>query len=212
VAYFVARHGGRHKNLLLVALILPFWMSYLMRMLAWVNLLNPEGGWVATALNFLQAPQLFEWLRLGDGTDTWFTQPITVISGLVYGYLPFYILPLYAGLDRLDARMMEAARDLGAPARATFWRVTLPLSMPAVLAATVITALPMFGDYYTNSILSGSPRTTMIGNQIESLTRGSQPQRGAALVLIVSAFLLVFMAYYLVVLARQTRQANEVRA
>ena len=84
--------------------------------------------------------------------------------------------------------------------------------MPAVLAATVITALPMFGDYYTNTILSGSPRTTMIGNQIESLTRSSQPQRGAALVLILSAMLLLFMAYYLVVITRQTREANEARA
>lgn len=212
VAYYVARHGGRHRKLLLIALILPFWMSYLMRMLAWVNLLNPEGGWAARALNAVHAPQLVHSIGLGDGTDTWFTQPITVILGLVYGYIPFFVLPLFAGLDRLDGRLLEAARDLGASARATFWRVTLPLSMPAVLAATVITALPMFGDYYTNTILSGSPRTTMIGNQIDSLTRGSQPQKGAGLVLVVSAFLLLFMAYYLVVLARQTREANEVRA
>jgi spermidine/putrescine transport system permease protein len=212
VAYYAARHASRRKRLLLAILVVPFWMSYLMRMLAWVNLLNPEGGWAAGALNALEAPRLFHWMGLSDGTDAWFTQPITVVLGLVYGYVPFFILPLYAGLDRLDTRLAEAARDLGASARATFLRVTLPLSMPAVLASTVITALPMFGDYYTNSILSGSPRTTMIGNQIESLTRSSQPQRGAALVLIVSALLLVFMAYYLVVVVRQTRQANEARA
>ena len=212
VAYYVSRHAGRHKRLLLVCLILPFWMSYLMRMLAWVNLLNPDGGWAAAALNFVNAPQFFAWLRLGDGSDTWFTQPITVVLGLVYGYIPFFILPLYAGLDRLDTRLIEASRDLGASARSTFLRVTLPLSMPAIMAAVVITALPMFGDYYTNTILSGSPRTTMIGNQIESLTRSSQPQRGAALVLIVSAFLLVAMAYYLVVITRQTRESLETRA
>jgi spermidine/putrescine transport system permease protein len=212
VAYYVARHASRFKRLLLLALILPFWMSYLMRMLAWVNLLNPEGGWAASFLNFVEAPRLFHWIRLGDGTETWFTQPITVVLGLVYGYIPFFVLPLYAGLDRIDSRLIEAARDLGASARSAFVRVTLPMSLPAVTAAVVITALPMFGDYYTNTILSGSPRTTMIGNQIESLTRSSQPQRGAALVLIVSALLLVLMAYYLVVITRQTREANEARA
>jgi putrescine transport system permease protein len=212
VAYYVARHATTGKKLLLLALILPFWMSYLMRMLAWVNLLNPAGGWAASFLNFIEAPRFFHWIHLSDGADTWFTQPITVVLGLVYGYIPFFILPLYAGLDRLDSRLIEAARDLGASARATFVRVTLPMSMPTVMAAIVITALPMFGDYYTNTILSGSPRTTMIGNQIESLTRSSQPQRGAALVLIVSVLLLVLMAYYLVVITRQTRESNEARA
>lgn len=212
VAYYASRHATRHRTLLLGCLILPFWMSYLMRMLAWVNLLNPAGGWAASFLNFIHAPAFVRWIHLGDGAGTWFTQPVTVVLGLVYGYIPFFILPLYAGLDRLDSRLIEASRDLGASARATFLRVTLPLSMPAVMAAIVITALPMFGDYYTNTILSGSPRTTMIGNQIESLTRSSQPQRGAALVLIVSVVLLVLMAYYLVVITRQTRESNEARA
>src|SRR5262249_5914198 len=135
VAYFVARHGGKRRKLLLILLILPFWMSYLMRMLAWVNLLNPEGGWAARLLNWLHTPAAFHAIGLGDGTRTWFTQPITVILGLVYGYIPFFILPLYAGLDRLDQRLIEAARDLGATGVATFRRVTLPLSMPTLLAA-----------------------------------------------------------------------------
>ena len=152
-------------------LILPFWMSYLMRMLAWVNLLNPEGGWAAAAAELRATPRSSShWLRLGDGSDTWFTQPITVVLGLVYGYIPFFILPLYAGLDRLDdtpdrgvARPRGVARgrrSCASPCRCRCRRC---------MAAVVITALPMFGDYYTNTILSGSPRTTMIGNQIESL-------------------------------------------
>ena len=95
--------------------------------------------------------------------------------GLVYGYIPFFILPLYAALDRIDGRYLEAARDLGASAKATFLRVTLPLSVPGILAASVITALPMFGDYYTNTILSGSPGTEMIGNQIELYITRTQP-------------------------------------
>jgi spermidine/putrescine transport system permease protein len=212
VAYFIARHAGRWRNVLLVCLIIPFWMSYMMRMLAWVNLLNPEGGWVSRALNAIGAPALVEALRLGDGSDVWFGQPVTVILGLVYGYLPFFVLPLYASLDRIDGRLLEASRDLGVSSRTTFLRVTLPLSVPGILAAVVITALPMFGDYYTNTILSGSPRTEMIGNQIEFLTRTTEPQRGAVLVLVLSALLLVLMAYYLVVTLRSTRDASEQRA
>jgi spermidine/putrescine transport system permease protein len=197
---------------LLVCLVLPFWVSYLMRMLAWVNLLNPDGGWASRALNTLHAPQLFELLGLGDGSEVWFGQPVTVVLGLVYGYIPFFILPLYASLDRLDGRLLDAARDLGASGRSTFLRVTLPLSVPGILAAAVITALPMFGDYYTNTILSGSPRTEMIGNQIEAYTRTTEPQRGAVLVLILSGLLLVLMAYYLVLTMRATREAREARA
>jgi spermidine/putrescine transport system permease protein len=212
VAYFLARHAGRWRGVLLVCLVLPFWVSYLMRMLAWVNLLNPDGGWASRALNTLHAPQLFELLGLGDGSEVWFGQPVTVVLGLVYGYIPFFILPLYASLDRLDGRLLDAARDLGASGRSTFLRVTLPLSVPGILAAAVITALPMFGDYYTNTILSGSPRTEMIGNQIEAYTRTTEPQRGAVLVLILSGLLLVLMAYYLVLTMRATREAREARA
>ncbi len=209
VAYYLARYAGRTKGILLACVVLPFWMSYLMRMLAWVNLLNPEGGWAADALNALHAPRLFEALGLGNGGEVWFGQPITVIMGLVYGYIPFFILPLYAALDRIDGRYLEAARDLGASAKATFLNVTLPLSVPGILAASVITALPMFGDYYTNTILSGSPGTEMIGNQIELyITRSRQPQNGAVLVLILSALLLVLMSYYLVITTRAQRSAE----
>ena len=208
VAYYLARYADRTRTLLLACIILPFWMSYLMRMLAWVNLLNPEGGWASEILNRLHAPAFFELLGLGNGSDVWFGQPITVVLGLVYGYIPFFILPLYASLDRIDPRFVEAARDLGASPRQAFLGVTLPLSVPGILAASVITALPMFGDYYTNTILSGSPGTQMIGNQIETfITRSQQPQKGAALVLILSSLLLVLMLYYLVITARAQRQA-----
>jgi ABC-type spermidine/putrescine transport system permease subunit I len=212
VAYYVARRAGRWRALLLVCMILPFWVSYLMRMLAWVNLLNPEGGWASEALNAVHAATFFERLGLSDGSEVWFGQPITVISGLVYGYVPFFVLPLYASLDRIDQRLLEASRDLGASPIETFRRVTLPLSVPGILAASVITALPMFGDYYTNTILSGSPRTEMIGNQIESLTRTIEPQRGSVLVLVLSAMLFVLMAYYLRITIRASRESQEARA
>jgi ABC-type spermidine/putrescine transport system permease subunit I len=197
VAYYVARHASRWRTVLLAALVMPFWISYLMRMLAWVNLLQVDGYF----------NRLLEWLHLG-GSRNWLDGDwSTVVIGLVYGYIPFFILPLYAALERLDKRLIEAGRDLGASPVRVFRRVTLPLSVPGLLSASVITVLPMFGDYYTNTFLSsGSPRTEMIGNQIErDLLGSSQAQTGASLVLILSAMLLVMMTYYLVVIVRAQR-------
>ncbi len=197
VAYYVSRHATRTKALLLAALILPFWVNYLLRMLAWIGLLQPEGfvNDVLVALGLFETPKA--WLN---------GEPIVVVIGLVYGYLPFFILPLYSTLDRLDQSLIEAARDLGAPRRHVFWRVTWPMTLPGVVAASVITALPMFGDYYTNTLLSGSPRTEMIGNQIEQFILDSrQPQKGAFLVLTLSAVLAVLGAWYLFSTARAQR-------
>ena len=101
---------------------------------------------------------------------------------LVYGYIPYMILPLFAALDRIDQRQIEAARDLGASPRQAFMRVTLPLSKAGILAGSVLIALPMFGDYYTADLISGSAQTSMIGNQIDQFTRqGSQKTVGAVL-------------------------------
>ena len=143
--------------------MLPFWISYLMRMLAWVNLLQTDG--------FIN--RILGWLHLGSGNRNWLDGDWpTVVFGLVYGYIPFFILPLYAALERLDGRLIEASRDLGASSASTFLRVTLPLSIPGLMAASVIILLPMCGDYYTNTYLTGgSPRTEMVGNQIEFFLR-----------------------------------------
>ena len=197
IAYYVAPHASRWRGVLLAALVMPFWISYLMRMLAWVNLLQVDGYF----------NRLLGWLHLG-GSRNWLDGDWwTVVIGLVYGYIPFFILPLYAALERLDKRLIEAGRDLGASPARVFQRITLPLSVPGLMAASVITVLPMFGDYYTNTFLSsGSPRTEMIGNQIErDLRQSSQSQTGASLVLILSAMLLVLMTYYLVVTVRAQR-------
>jgi putrescine transport system permease protein len=201
VAYFIARHGGRWKTLLLIGLVAPFWISYLMRMLAWVNLLQDD-GYVNRALM---------WVHVIDEPRAWLDgRASTVVLGLVYGYVPFLILPLYAALDQIDKSLLEAARDLGAGRVQTFRRVTLPLSKPGILAGGVIIALPMFGDYYTPDLLSGSPRTNMIGNQITLfILGGTQRQIGAALVIVLMLVLLVFMFYYLV---STTRAAKELEA
>jgi spermidine/putrescine transport system permease protein len=186
VAYYLARHAGKRRMLLLLLIIAPFWVNYLMRMLAWVNLLSPSGLFSRFVGMF---GVQYNWL---DGS------PITVILGLVYGYIPFLILPLYATLERLDWRLVEAARDLGATSRQAFRVVTMPMAKAGVAAAAILIALPMFGDYYTNDLLSRSPKTEMLGNQIDYyINNSSQPQRGAVLVIMLSTLLLVALSWYL---------------
>jgi spermidine/putrescine transport system permease protein len=203
VAYYVSRHAGRWKAPLLLLLVLPFWISYLMRMFAWTNLLD-SGGYVARALNALSIDTLFDKLGLLSGNDWLGGQPIAVIMGLVYGYVPYLIIPLFAALDRIDERLIEAARDLGAPPAQAFRRVVLPLSKAGLLGAVVLIALPMFGDYYTPDLMSGSPKTAMLGNAINGYVQGGPDKAlGAALTLLLSAFLLVFMLYYLRTLRKE---------
>ena len=209
VAYFTARHAGRWKGLVLLALIVPFWINYLMRMLAWVNLLAPD-GWGTRMLHDVGIERLFIWLGLLTAPGGWLDgQSSTVIIALVYGYIPFLILPLVAVLDRIDQRQIEAARDLGASPLSGFLRVTLPLSTPGILAGAVLTALPMFGDYYTPDLISASTKTNMIGNQIDELTRqGSEKVTGAVLTIALALVLLVLMVYYLRATRRATREAD----
>jgi ABC-type spermidine/putrescine transport system permease subunit I len=205
VAYFTARHAGRWKGAVLLALILPLWINYLMRMLAWINLLAPD-GLGSKALHDVGIEKLFLTLGLLDEPGGWLNgQPTTVILALLYGYIPFFILPVFVAIDRIDKRQIEAARDLGASPLSAFLRVTLPLSVPGILAGAVLIALPMFGDYYTADLVSASTQTNMIGNQIDEFTRqGSEKVTGAALTLLLSAFLLILMFYYL----RTTRRAG----
>jgi spermidine/putrescine transport system permease protein len=209
VAYYAARHAGRGRAAVLLLLVLPFWINYLMRMLAWINLLSP-GGWGTRFLHTIGIESLFEKLGLLSQDGGWLNgQSSSVVIALVYGYIPFLILPLYAALDRIDQRHIEAARDLGASPFAAFRRVTLPLSVPGILAGTVLIALPMFGDYYTPDLISASPRTSLIGNQIDQFSRqGSEKTVGAVLTMLLALVLLVLMFYYL----RTTRRADLERA
>ena len=196
-AYFVARFAGRRKGLFLALLIAPFWISYMMRMLAWIDLLQTDGYLNKALLDLHLIGQPVNWLG---------GKSATVILGLVYGYIPYLILVLYAGLDRIDPRLLEAGRDLGLNRARTFWRVTLPLSRQAILTGMLITVLPMMGDYFTNQLLSGAQSTSMIGNVIDSqLNNSTQEAQGAALSLLLLAFLLAPMLYYV----RKTRQASE---
>jgi ABC-type spermidine/putrescine transport system permease subunit I len=198
VAYYIARHAGRWKGVLLILLILPLWISYFMRMLAWVNLLSPD-GYVNRFLLFTNV--------LNEPRDWLGGRPSTVVLALVYGYIPFLILPLFAALDRIDRSHLEAARDLGASPWSTFWHVTLPLSKLGILGGAVLITLPMFGDYYTPDIVSGAPQTSMIGNQIDLYFHyGGQPTIGAAITVILAAFLTLLMTYYLWTVHRASRE------
>ena len=196
-AYFVARFSGRRKGLFLILLIAPFWISYMMRMLAWITLLQTNGI----------ANKMLSWV--GISPVNWLGgKPVTVILGLVYGYIPYLILVLYAGLDRIDPALIEAGRDLGLSKARTFARITLPLSKQPILTAMLITVLPMIGDYYTNQLLSGAASTSMIGNLIQGQlgTPGLEGQ-GAVLSLLLLLVLLIPMIYYVIATNRASKVA-----
>jgi ABC-type spermidine/putrescine transport system permease subunit I len=197
-AYFVARFAGRRKGFFLVLLVAPFWISYMMRMLAWIDLLQTNGY-----VNKV-------WSFIGLGSRNWLGgHSYTVILGLVYGYIPYLILVLYAGLDRINPSLLEAGRDLGLSRAATFWRVTLPLSRQPILTGMLITVLPMLGDYYTNTLLSGAPGTAMIGNVIDGqLTEPFAAGQGAILSMIVLLVLIGPMIYYVVATNRTSQVAS----
>jgi len=192
IAYFTARHAGRWRSLILVLLVAPFWISYLMRVYAWQSLLQPD-GYINDILGVVGVEPIL-WLS---------GKQFTVILGLVYGYIPFMILPLYASLDRIQQSHLEAGRDLGAGPARTFLRVTLPLSKQAILAGLVIVALPMFGDYYTNDLL-GSDATSTLGNMVDNaiVQAGQQPAAGG-LAIVLMVLVLIPMLYYM----RETRRA-----
>jgi len=188
VSWFTARYAGKRKALVLTLLVAPFWISYMMRMLAWVNLLQDD-GWVnkVVSLNGL-LPTEQSWLS---------GRPTTVVLGLIYGYVPYMILPLFAALDRINPSLLEAARDLGASGFDVFRRVIVPMSIPGVAAGMLLVALPMMGDYFTSDLLSGSPNTSMIGNLINnSVTTPGQSGQAAVLLLLVLIFLAAPMIWY----------------
>jgi len=197
IAYYVARHAQRAKQLLIAALVIPFWVSYMLRMLAWIGLLSSD-GYVNRILQTIGIAHPPDWLN---------GNPYSVILALVYGYIPFFILPVLAGIDRIDRSQIEAARDLGATPMSAFVHVTLPLSRSSILAGSALVVLPMFGDYYTNDLISASPRTNMLGNEINLFVQGGPEMNlGAALVIVLMAILSVLMAYYIYATARESRR------
>jgi spermidine/putrescine transport system permease protein len=181
IAYYIARYGGKRKHILIALLVIPFFVNYLVRTYAWVALLADEGlvnRFVGEPIGFLNTP--------------W-----AVIGGLVYGYLGYMILPIYASLERMDPSLIEAGKDLYGSPRQTFWHVTWPQTRAGVLAGGVLVFLPSVGDFVSAQLLGG-PDTYMIGNLIQQQFYGADNWPfGAALTVVLMAFLMIFMVLYL---------------
>ena len=171
IAYWISRFGGRRKILLLILVMLPFWTSYLIRTYAWMIILRDNG-----VLNsILQA------VGLTNDPIVFLNTDFSVILGMTYGFLPFAILPLFVSIDRMDHHLVEAARDLFASGRAAFLHVTLPLTMPGIIAAALLTFIPAIGDYVTPDLLGGA-QTTTIAKIVQVLfTSGRDWPYGSAL-------------------------------
>ncbi|GAB4255283.1 MAG: ABC transporter permease [Thermoleophilia bacterium] len=186
LAYFIAMYGGDKKNVLIILVMLPFWTSYLIRTYSWIVILRTEGVVNTT----LQA------IGLIDAPLSLLNTPFSVILGLTYGFLPFMTLPLYASLEKLDKSLLEAAQDLGANRLWTLLKVTLPLSIPGIIAGTLLTFIPAVGDFVTPDLLGG-PNTLMIGNVIQQQFLSARDWAyGSALSFSLMAILLVSIYFY----------------
>ena len=186
VAYWIAFYGGRFKNVFLFLLLLPFFISFVIRTVAWSFILSDNGIVLGTLKNIGLLPESYRVL----GTT------FAVIAGITYNLLPFTILPLYVSLEQIDHRLVEAARDLYASKTKAFTKVVLPLSMPGVFAAVLLTSIPAIGDYVNASVLGG-PGTTMIGNVIQSeFLRDRNYPEAAALAFVLMAIMLVGAVIY----------------
>jgi spermidine/putrescine transport system permease protein len=186
VAYWIAFRGGRWKNLLLLFIVAPFFVTYLIRTLAWESILS-DNGIVVRTLQHLHV--------LGPGGRLLATST-AVVAGITYNFLPFMALPLYVSLEQIDERLLEAAQDLYASKWKAFIRVTLPLSLPGVVAGTLLTFIPAAGDFI-NAQLLGSPNNHMIGNVIQSkfLELTDYPAAASMSFILMAAILLAVFAY-----------------
>jgi spermidine/putrescine transport system permease protein len=186
LAYTIAFKAGRWKNLMLVLVIAPFFTSFLLRTLSWKLILADDGF----VVDFLQTIHL-----LGEDGRLLAT-PIAVVAGLTYNFLPFMVLPLYASVDKIDHRLIEAAGDLYANSFVGFWKVTWPLSLPGVVSGTLLTFIPAVGDYINQELL-GSPNQRMIGSVIQSqFTNANNYPIAAALSMILMLLILVMVLFY----------------
>jgi len=180
IAYAITRTPRRMQAVLVVLVILPFWTSFLIRIYAWMNILQHDG-----LLN-----QLLLAFHIVREPPTWLSTNTAVYIGIVYSYLPFMVLPLYAALEKLDESLLEAAADLGCPRWRTFWMVTLPLSAPGVVAGALLCFIPIVGEFVIPDLLGGS-QTAMIGQAIWSEFFANKDWPTASAVAVVLVCLLV---------------------
>jgi spermidine/putrescine transport system permease protein len=186
LVYWIAFRGGRWKNVLLILIVAPLFVTYLVRTLAWLNILADEGPVV----------DLLQTVGVLDDDGRLLATSLAVVAGITYNFLPFMALPIYVSLEQMDARLLEAAKDLYATPTQTFLRVTLPLSAPGIVAGTLLTFIPAAGDFI-NAELLGTPRQTMIGNVIQEkfLTSLDYPTAAALSFILMATILAALLVY-----------------
>lgn len=185
MAYFIATRAGSRKSLLIVLLVVPFWTSFLIRTYAWLTILGPDGlgGFIGGLI--------------GDPSFRILGTPVAVLIGVVYGYLPLMIFPIYVTMERLDRGLVEASKDLGAGRWATFRQITLPITLPGLITGSILVFIPLMGEYVIPAIL-GYGRVFLVGNQLvlQFLEARNWPE-GAARAVVLILIMLVTITFYL---------------
>jgi len=199
LSYAIAFKAGRWRQVMLLCVIAPFFTTYLIRTYAWQTILSNDG----TVVN------IFQTLGIVGDDGTLLKTPTAVIAGLTYNFLPFMVLPIYASLEQMDTRLIEAGKDLYSSARTAFFKITLPISMPGVIAGTLLTFIPAVGDY-VNATFLGSPNQAMIGNVIQSqyLVTKDYPI-AAALSFIMMALIVGAVALYIKFAGEESLMGDE---
>ena len=197
MAYFIASRGGNRKSLLIILLVVPFWTSFLIRTYAWLTLLGPDGiaGLIGDAT--------------GDSGFRILGTPVAVLIGVVYGYLPLMVFPIYVTMERMDRTLIEASKDLGAGRWATFRQITLPITLPGIITGSILVFIPLMGEYVIPAIL-GYGRVFLIGNQLvlQFLEARNWPE-GAARAVVLILIMLISVTFYLW-FSNRGRKAREV--
>ena len=185
MAYFIATRGGSRKSLFIILLVVPFWTSFLIRTYAWLTLLGPDG--LAGIIGDL----------IGDSGFRILGTPVAVLIGVVYGYLPLMVFPIYVTMERMDRTLVEASKDLGAGRWATFRQITLPITLPGLVTGSILVFIPLMGEYVIPAIL-GYGRVFLVGNQLvlQFLEARNWPE-GAARAVVLILIMLVSVTFYL---------------
>jgi putrescine transport system permease protein len=205
-AYFMARAEKRYQAVLLMLVMLPFWTSFLLRVYAWKGLLT-DGGWVHTLITGLGIDRLLALADFITAPGQLMNTPFSLTIGMVYTYLPFMILPLYANLAKMDLRLLEAASDLGANPWVAFWTITVPLSKAGIIAGSMLVFIPCIGEYVIPELLGG-PSTLMIGRVLwdEYFSNNDWPMASS-----VAVVMILLIIVPLAIFNKYEAEAQEVR-
>src|SRR5829696_6088314 len=198
LAYFIATRAGNRKSLLIILLVVPFWTSFLIRTYAWLTILGPEGlaGFIGD--------------MVGNSSFRILGTPFSILLGVVYGYLPLMVFPIYVTLERMDRTLVEASKDLGAGRWATFRQITLPIALPGLVTGSILVFIPMMGEYVIPQIL-GYGRTFLAGNAlVDAFIQTRNWPFGSAMAVLLILVMLITITFYVwfVNRGRKTREVS----